>query len=228
MQDAHNLTSLQQVRAAVRANMLPGLVLWCGLAVLLIAYAWSPAVQTALAQWGTLKQTWGYPFSFVSYAFFAVVIPELLSLLVLRQPLPKNALATMGFDALVFGIMGVTVDMLYGLQVLMFGDNSDWGTIVKKMLFDQFVYSPVSNFVVVALLAWRDASFSASTWGRVLSLQYILRSYLPVLIAIWCVWIPGVLVVYFMPTALQFPVVSLVLSFWILIFKFMRRAETRR
>ena len=216
-------TPLQQVRAAVRANMLPGLVLWCGLAVLLIAYAVSPAVQGALGQWGMLKQTWGYPFSFVTYAFFAVVIPDLLGVLVLRQPLPKNPLATMGFDALVFGTMGVTVDMLYGLQVLMFGDHSDWATIVKKMLFDQFVYSPVSNFVVVALLAWRDSGFNPAVWSRVLTLEYVTRSYLPVLIAIWCVWIPGVLVVYFMPTALQFPVVSLVLSFWILIFKFMRK-----
>jgi hypothetical protein len=37
------------------------------------------------------------------------------------------------------------------------------------------------------------------------------------------VWIPGVLVIYFMPTALQFPVASLVLVFWILIFKFVRK-----
>jgi hypothetical protein len=50
-----------------------------------------------------------------------------------------------------------------------------------------------------------------------------MQQYLPVLIAMWCVWIPGVLVIYFMPTALQFPVASLVLVFWILIFKFVRK-----
>jgi hypothetical protein len=46
---------------------------------------------------------------------------------------------------------------------------------------------------------------------------------MPILVAVWCVWVPGVLVIYFMPTALQFPVASLVLSFWILIFKLLRK-----
>ena len=51
-----DLLDLPQVRAVVKANMLPGQVLWCGLAVLLMAYAWSPAVQAGLMLWGMVNQ----------------------------------------------------------------------------------------------------------------------------------------------------------------------------
>jgi hypothetical protein len=215
--------ALHQVRAAVQANLVPGLVLWCGLALLLAAYAWSPAVQAGLSQWGATKQAWGYPFSFFSYAAFAVVVPELLSLLFLKQPLPHNAMAALLYAVVVFGCVGISVDVLYAFQVHLFGSGSDWHTIVKKMLFDQFVYAPLSNYVLVVVLAWREDGFTLASLRRMATYDYISRRYMPVLVAVWCVWIPGVLVIYFMPTALQFPVASLVLSFWILIFKFIRK-----
>ena len=82
MPGAHRPGALHQVRTAVLANMKPGLVLWCGLVLLLMAYLWSPAVQSGLAQWGALKQAWGYPGAFVTYAAFAVLVPELLAIAV--------------------------------------------------------------------------------------------------------------------------------------------------
>ncbi len=217
------MEALKRVRAAVKANVLPGLVLWSGLVVLLMAYAWSPAVQAGLAQWGAVKQAWGYPFAFASYVVFAVLVPESLSHLVLKQPWARTALADLLYAAVVFGFIGISVDMLYGVQVRLFGDASDGPTIVKKMLFDQFVYSPVSNYVMVVAFGWREGRFTFSALKRLATADYLRGHYLPVLIAVWCVWIPGVLVIYFMPTALQFPVASLILSFWVLIFKFVRR-----
>jgi hypothetical protein len=215
--------ALRLVREAVKANLLPGVVLWIGLVVLLMAYAWSPAVQSGLAQWGTVKMAWGYPFAFASYVLFAVLVPETLSYVVLKLPWARTAVADMLYAAVVFGFIGISVDMLYGVQVQLFGSGNDGPTILKKMLFDQFVYSPVSNYVTVVAFAWRDGNFSFKTLKHLGSADYLRRHYLPVLMAVWCVWIPGVLVIYFMPTALQFPVASLILSFWVLIFKFMRK-----
>jgi len=37
-------------------------------------------------------------------------------------------------------------------------------------------------------------------------------------VAGWCIWIPGVSLVYFMPSALQFPIAVLIQCFWVLIF----------
>ncbi len=216
-------TALHQVRTAVLANMKPGLVLWCGLVLLLLAYLYSPAVQSGLTQWGAFKQAWGYPGSFVTYATFAVLVPELLAWAVLRQPVPRTIIQDMAFATLVFGLIGMSVQVLYEVQVSLFGSGNDAATIVQKMLFDQFVYSPVSNFVMVAVFLWKDEGFRTSTLRYLGTADFWWRRYLPVIIAVWCVWGPGVLVIYFMPTALQFPVASLILSFWILIFKFMRK-----
>lgn len=223
MSAAAHPTALHQVRSAVLANMKPGLVLWSGLVLLLLAYLWSPAVQGGLTQWGSLKQAWGYPGSFVTYAAFAVLVPELLAWAVLRQPVPPTIVRDMAFATVVFGLIGISVDQLYTVQVALFGSGNDAATIVKKMLFDQFVYSPVSNFIMVAVFIWKDEGFTAASLRRFFTTDFLSQRYLPVIIAVWCVWGPGVLVIYFMPTALQFPVASLILSFWILIFKFMRK-----
>lgn len=217
-------TPLQQVRSAVKANLLPGRVLWAGLVALTLAYAWSPAVQSGLSQWGAVKQAWGYPFSFATYAMFAVLVPELLGIAVLRQRVRSTLLADMAYATLVFGSIGITVDLFYALQVSLFGEGNDGATIAKKMLLDQFVYSPMTNFAVIAMFAWREDGFRASAWQRIFSVDFLSSRYLPVLVALWCVWIPGVVAIYLMPTALQFPVASLILSFWVLIFKFMRKA----
>lgn len=223
MPGAAHPTALHQVRAAVLANMKPGLVLWSGLVLLLLAYLFSPAVESGLRQWGELKQAWGYPGSFVTYAAFAVLVPELLAWAVLRQPVPRTIAKDMAFAIVVFGLIGMSVQVLYDVQVHLFGSGNDAATIVKKMLFDQFVYSPVSNFVMVAVFIWKDEGFTAASLKRFFTTDFLSQRYLPVIIAVWCVWGPGVLVIYFMPTALQFPVASLILSFWILIFKFMRK-----
>ena len=161
-------TALHQVRTAVLANMRPGLVLWSGLVLLLLAYLWSPAVQSGLTQWGTLKQAWGYPGSFVTYAAFAVLVPELLAWAVLRQPVPRTIARDMAFAIVVFGLIGISVDVLYSVQVALFGSGNDAATIVKKMLFDQFVYSPVSNFVMVAVFLWTRvfAPAPCAPWPR--------------------------------------------------------------
>lgn len=223
MERALPATPLQQVRAAVRANLLPGLVLWCGLAALVLAYVLSPAVQAGLATWGSAKQAGGYPFAFVSYAAFAVLVPEALGQLLLKQPWRKTQWADMAYATLVFGSIGITVDLFYALQVSLFGEGNDGATIAKKMLVDQFVYSPMTTFAVIALFAWREDGYRARSWKRVVSAEFLSSRYLPLMVALWCVWIPGVLAIYFMPTALQFPVASLILSFWILIFKFIRK-----
>lgn len=216
-------TPLQQVCAAVKANLLPGMVLWAGLVALTLAYAWSPAVQSGLTQWGAVKQAWGYPFSFATYALFAVLVPELLGIALLRQPVRRTLWADMAYATLVFGSIGITVDLFYALQVQLFGEGNDGLTIAKKMLVDQFVYSPMTNFIVIAMFAWREDGFRASAWQRIFSADFLSSRYLPLLVALWCVWIPGVVAIYLMPTALQFPVASLILSFWILIFKFIRK-----
>jgi uncharacterized protein YacL len=129
---AQQLSVLSQVRMAVVANMRPGFVLWSMLVALLLGYATVPAVATGLAHWGAFKQAGGFIAAFLSYVVFAVLVPEVLSQLVLRQRWTRRAVVDMAFAGLVFGCIGITVDLFYALQVSLFGDGNDLQTIVKK------------------------------------------------------------------------------------------------
>jgi hypothetical protein len=216
-------SAVHQVSAAIRANALPGVVLWCGLALLLLLYATVPAFGHVLTRWGDVKVAWGLSFAFVSYVVFAVLVPEGLSVALGRQAWTRKTAHDVLYAGLVFGGIGLTVDVLFSVQIHLFGEKSNATTLIKKMLFDQFVYSPVSNYVIVSLFAWREGGFTGKALRQLFSVEFLTHQYLPVLIAMWCVWIPGVMVIYFMPTELQFPVASLVLVFWALIFKFIRK-----
>jgi hypothetical protein len=43
----------------------------------------------------------------------------------------------------------------------------------------------------------------------------------PTLLATWAVWIPVVAIIYSLPLALQFPLFSLALTFWVLLLTYM-------
>lgn len=212
---------LQQVQLAVKANLLPGMVLWAALGLFLLAYALSPVVQDSMAAWVSIKAHGGLAFAFGSFVTFAVLLPEALDQLVLRKK--GTGLAELLYAVVVFGSLGVTVDLFYGLQAVWFGEGSDWATILKKTVVDQFVFAPVTQFIVLALFQWRDNRFEARTWAHVWTAEFWVQQFLPVQIALWCVWIPSIMAVYFMPTTLQFPVMSVILTFWMLIFRFIRR-----
>jgi hypothetical protein len=78
----------------------------------------------------------------------------------------------------------------------------------------------VANFLLVSIFFLRENGLKKEAVASILTLQFLLAKVLPVVVAGWCVWIPGVILVYSMPTALQLPVASLILCFWVLIFTF--------
>lgn len=215
---------LQLVRTAVRANLLPAVVLWSALAVFLMAYSLSASVQAGMGQWIGLKTEWGLAFAFASYVVFAVLLPEALQCLLARRLPGRTAWVGMGYSSLVFGGVGILVDLFYRYQVIWFGAGNDWATILKKTLLDQLVFAPLSNLLMLGLFLWRDEGFALSSWGKLSTTDYLGQRFVPVMVALWAVWIPSIMVVYCLPTPLQFPVVSMILSFWVLIFKFIRQA----
>lgn len=217
------VTARQRVQAAVRANLLPGLLLWSALTGFLLAYSLSESVRAGMGQWALLKAHWGLAFAFASYVLFAVLLPETLQHLLLRRLPDREAWAGMGYAALVFGSVGMSVDLFYRYQVIWFGAGNDWSTLLNKTLLDQLVFAPVSNFLIMGMFLWRDEGFSGAAWTKLCSIDYLSQRFMPVMAALWSVWIPSILVVYCLPTPLQFPVASMILSFWILIFKFIRQ-----
>ena len=100
---------------------------------------------------------------------------------------------------------------------------------MKKVLVDQFVMSPIW-FVPTYVIALRWVELGGS-WQRTrptLNREFWTRTCPMVLITNWLIWIPALVLVYSLPAALQFPLFSVVMCFFILVVTVMtqRRAET--
>jgi len=160
-----------------------------------------------------------FAFGILSYVIAAAVLPEVLRVLFFQRGrvTGKNVRNFLG-AAPMWGAMGLVVDLLYRLQARWFGDGSDLWTILPKVLVDQFLFSPfISVPIIVGWLEWRDAGFRAGALRQIFSLEFVGSRMFPIMVAGWCVWIPGVSLVYFMPSPLQLPVAVIIQIFWVLL-----------
>jgi len=210
----------QEAIAAVRKNILPGWILQVLLMVFLAAYLWFPPMHSLLEEVAKLKSQSGYLFGFVSYALAAGLLPEVLRFVVFQRCRlrPGN-----GFDlwtaCVLWGVMGVFVDIFYRFQIFLFGSEANFPTILKKVLVDQLLYAPFFAVPLsIFLFAWRDRRFRLSAVRSLLSAKFYLKHIFPVTFANWGIWVPAVTLIYFMPGLLQVPVASLIQAFWVLIF----------
>lgn len=217
--------SLRRARDAARANLLPGLLLQALMVVFLSAYVMHDGTQRFLAQVADLKQEAGYLFAFVSYILSAALLPEVLRVGFFQKGrLTRWNVWNFLTAAPFWGCLGMVVDLLYRCQVVWFGAGNDWQTIVPKVLVDQLIYSPfIGTPITIAYFIWRDSGFRAGARRQIFRGGFFRERVLPVQVAGWCIWVPGVCVVYFMPSALQVPVAVLIQCFWVLVFTLVNR-----
>ena len=119
-----------RILAAMRQNLLPGLILWCiGLALVCSYYFWTetrPAFEKVI-QW---KVQYGYVYSALSTAFFGGVIPYFY----LRWSEVERIGLHWGHGVLFiayWALRGLDVDAFYRLQDWLFGSDNHWQTIAK-------------------------------------------------------------------------------------------------
>ena len=218
-------TALRVAAQGARANILPGLLLQSLMIVFLALYVMHDGTRHFLARVADLKHETGYIFAFTSYLLSAALLPEILRIAFFQAGRPtKRNLWNFLTAAPFWGLMGMLVDLLYRCQVLWFGAGTDWTTILIKMLVDQILFSPLlSNPLSVGYFAWRDAGFRRNAAREIFRRGFFLDRVFPVQVAAWCIWVPGVCLVYFMPSELQIPVASLIQAFWVLVFLFINR-----
>lgn len=213
---------------AAKANLLPGLLLQALMVVFFTLYLSHEGTRNVLATIASTKKEAGLAFAFFGYIFAASILPELLKIgffqnLQFRKSNLRNFLTTAPY----WGFFGVLVDFLYRLQIVLFGSGHEISTILAKVLFDQFVFSPfLGTPLAVLYFAWAEGGFRFSSMkalipelpARVLAIQC----------AGWMIWIPGVCLIYAMPELLQIPVAILITSFWVLIFTTVRQPDPHR
>ena len=191
--------------------------------LLLIAYYWHAGSLKWFERVADFKERTGYIFVCGSAMLAAAIIPESLRILFFQKGrLERRNITNLAFTLPFWAFMAITVDLFYKAQAMMFGHATDLQTIAVKVVVDQFVYAAffASPFTCI-LYDWKHNGYRFSGTGRILHLDYYKHFVFPVLFANWCVWIPMICVIYCLPLPLQFPLFSLALSLWVLIYTWM-------
>jgi hypothetical protein len=212
---------------AARANLVPALFIQAAVvSVVLAYYFWGPA-RAWLARLAEFKRGGGYLFSLASGALAGGLLPELLTVAAFqRGRVRRENLGGLAFGACFWGLMGVMVDALYRAQALAFGEGVDLATILKKAAVDQFLFTPLVTIpLTVVVFEWRHAGYRLSGMPRVLTLDFYVSKVLPSAVSGLGFWLPVVLLVYCLPLPLQFPLFTLALTLWVMIFTWISHAH---
>lgn len=218
-----SLGILATIAAAFRQNRLPCLLLNVLVVALVASYYCVPAVAGVWEEIGAFKIRWSYAFSLASTIFAASVMPFFLQWSMGTLPASGRG-KRLALLMLFWGYRGMEIDLFYHFQSWFFGNGNDVATLIKKVALDQFVLSPIW-FVPTYLIAlrWIDLGGSWSLTRASLDRQFWTHTCPTVLITNWIVWIPALVLVYSLPAALQFPLFSVVMTFFILIVTLMAR-----
>lgn len=222
--------SLRLAGAAAKSNLLPGLLLQCLMLVFFSLYIAHEGTRRFLGDVAHVKQEAGYAFSFFSYAVAGGVMPELLRVVFFQSgKATKKNLWLLLTAAPFWGALGMLIDLLYRLQTVWFGAGHDWLTLLFKVFADQFLFAPLlSTPLIVGWFFLRDEGFRPSAFGKIFRADFLFDKVFPVVVAGWCVWIPGVILVYSMPPLLQIPVAVFIQVFWVLLLTTMEESLRRR
>lgn len=206
------------ILAALKKNLLPGMVLQLFAASILIIYFFVPTSKPVFSWFGLLKQEHGFLYSFIATAIFGGLIPFLYLWLSNNIEPGRSILGLLVFYIVFWGLKGMEVDLFYRLQADWFGTDNDIKTIVTKMAVDQFLYSslwaaPGITFVYL----WMESNWSIRGTMQRIDKNFFYVKIPTVILSNWLVWIPAVCVVYAMPNELQIPLFNLVLCFWVLL-----------
>jgi hypothetical protein len=208
---------LTTIAAVFRQNRVPCLVLNLFAVALVASYYQVPALAGFWESVGEFKTRWSFFFSCVSTMFAAALMPTLIQM-AMGELRAQGRWKRLTFLMLFWGYRGMEIDLFYRFQSWLFGNGHDARTLIIKVVVDQFVMSPIW-FVPTYIIALRWVEMGAS-WSRTrstLNREFWLRTCPTVLITNWIVWIPAVALIYSLPAALQFPLFSIVMCFFILV-----------
>jgi len=207
--------------AALRRFWRPFLLIQTGAALLALAYRVSVPFRAACALAAAWKTAGGLPVAAATSALAGGLLPELAKLVADRG---RSALRGRGgevlFNTAFFAFNGVVIDLLYRGEALLFGNDAQVRTVMEKVAFDQFVFSPLWLIVIVLLFLWRQRGYSLGATLPEIGRGFYQSRVVPLLIPNWLFWIPMVSIIYALPVALQFLLFVPALGAWSLIMVF--------
>jgi hypothetical protein len=205
---------------AARANLVPGLIIQAAMVATVLSYYFCPPVREWLAHLAEFKRQGGYLFSLVSGMMTGGLLPELLTVSIFqRWRIRRENSSNLVFAMCFWGFMGVYVDSIYRAQAWIFGPQVDFATVAKKTMVDQFIITPLIGIPFnVIVYEWKHQGYRLTGLSRVFSLRFYKQKILPTIVSGMGFWLPVVILVYSLPPLLQFPLFTLALALWVMIF----------
>lgn len=213
--------------SGAKANLRAGVILWLVGSVLVGSYYSAPPVRQLLDDIGQFKVAFTPWFAMISTAAFGALLPFVFQLFFLPKE-KKQSFRQVSWLVLFWAIHGWQVDWLFRLQAMAFGDEVTFAILLKKMMVDQLVWSPLfalPQVVLVYLFVENDCSLGQTR--KALQRRGYLTRAIPILVVNWVVWIPAVTLIYLLPLALQLPLQNLILSLWCLLLLFFAKHGDR-
>jgi len=207
--------------AALRRFWRPFLLIQSGAALLAIAYRVSVPFREACALAAAWKTAGGLLLSAAISALAGGLLPEIAKLAADRG---RSTLRGRGgevlFNTAFFAFDGVVIDLLYRGEARLFGGTAQLSTVVEKVAFDQFVFSPLWSMLIVLLFLWRQRGYSWAATRPAIGPGFYQSRVVPLIVPNWLFWIPMVSIIYALPVALQFLLFVPALAAWSLIMVF--------
>ncbi len=202
---------------ALRANLLPGVVLWLIAAAAVLSYYFIDAARPFFETLGRWKAQGGFGYSIAATSLFAGLVPFLV-LRALPAARKTATLSTFVFMVMFWAYRGFEIDVLYRFQGVMFGNEATVGTVVAKVAFDLFVYNVVwAVNLQLGAYQWKNSGRGWSFFSQWPNRSHWTRDVPVALLSTWVVWLPVVTLTYSLPPDLQIPLFNLAACFWALV-----------
>ena len=170
-----------------------------------------------------LKSEHGFTFVIIAAVVAGALLPEIFLIVFFQRGRPaRKNLRNLLFTIPIWAIDGSLVDLLYRSEAAWLGNVVTVPVVLAKICVDQFGYNPffAAPFGVLTY-EWKNSGFSLESLVRGFSWTHYRDKIVPTLLATWAVWIPLMAIIYSLPLALQFPLFSLALTFWVLLLTYM-------
>ncbi len=157
------------------------------------------------------------------------VLPELLKWRLRPKGMPGPSGLELMHQFALFGILGVSVDLFYQAQAVMFGSGSEWWRLAVKILVDQFVFTPLFAIpVVIFWFFWREQEFSLRLAMARMRWSVFAERFPAIMVPNVLFWMPCLVGLYTLPTALQLPLFLILNTAWCVILVFIARRQTEK
>ncbi len=186
-----------------------------------VAYYKADGFQAIMDRLGEGKAAHPSWFAFISSIVAGSVIPEIVKTMMGDREWNRRRLSDAVHTAIMFAVNGIVCERFYWVMGIWYGDDTGFGTVIKKILTDSFGYSLfISLPIFVGLTLLRMNGGNPIRTIKSVNRAILMERYAPMLLPMWMYWMPLQACIYALPPNLQFPFAQLCVAAWSLVLVF--------